>query len=40
VAAERMGIREFTGIELDDYYLSVARERLAAPLEPAQPDLF
>ncbi len=28
VAAKRMGIARFTGIELDDHYLSVARERL------------
>jgi len=28
VAAKRQGVKEFTGIELDDYYLSVAKERL------------
>ena len=31
VAAKRQGIAEFTGIELDDYYLSVARGRLEGP---------
>lgn len=30
MAAHRMGIRSFTGIELDEHYLAVARERLAA----------
>ena len=40
VAAERMGIKEFTGIELDDYYLSVARERLAKLREPSERELF
>jgi site-specific DNA-methyltransferase (adenine-specific) len=37
VAAKRQGIAEFTGIELDDYYLSVAKSRLA---EPADQELF
>ena len=37
VAAKRQGIEEFTGIELDDYYLSVAKSRLA---EPADQELF
>ena len=31
VAAKRMGVAGFTGIELDDYYLGVARERLDPP---------
>lgn len=30
VAARRMGVAEFTGIELDGHYLAVARERLDA----------
>lgn len=30
VAAKRMGLAAFTGIELDDHYLAVARERLEA----------
>ena len=33
VAAKRQGIAGFTGIELDDYYLSVAKARLEAPEE-------
>ena len=33
VAAKRQGVKEFSGIELDDYYLSVAKERLEAPEE-------
>ncbi|PAW68361.1 MAG: site-specific DNA-methyltransferase [Verrucomicrobiia bacterium Tous-C4TDCM] len=38
VAAKRQGIAEFTGIELDDYYLSVARNRLEDPA--TEPELF
>ena len=30
IAAKRMGVAEFTGIELDEHYLAVARERLDA----------
>jgi site-specific DNA-methyltransferase (adenine-specific) len=33
IAAKRQKIAHFTGIELDDYYLSVAQERLNAPDE-------
>ncbi|MEP4079630.1 DNA-methyltransferase [Haloferula sp.] len=33
VAAKRGKIAQFTGIELDEHYLSVARERLNAPAE-------
>src|SRR5690606_33230789 len=33
VAAKRQGIASFTGIELDDYYLSVAGDRLSEPAE-------
>jgi site-specific DNA-methyltransferase (adenine-specific) len=33
VAAKRQGIAEFTGIELDDYYLSVATSRVEEPAE-------
>lgn len=39
VAAKRQDIAEFTGIELDDYYLSVARSRLEEPTEQEQ-ELF
>ncbi|MDB6076468.1 MAG: Methyltransferase [Akkermansiaceae bacterium] len=37
IAAKRMGIAEFSGIELDDYYLEIARERLEA-LEATSPS--
>jgi site-specific DNA-methyltransferase (adenine-specific) len=30
IAAQRMGLDTFTGIELDEHYLQIARERLAA----------
>ncbi|MEM1082519.1 MAG: site-specific DNA-methyltransferase [Verrucomicrobiota bacterium] len=33
LAAQRMEIAGFTGIELDEHYLEVARERLSAPTE-------
>jgi site-specific DNA-methyltransferase (adenine-specific) len=33
VAAQRMGIPEFTGIEIDDHYLAAARERVQSELE-------
>ncbi len=40
VAAQRLGLAHFTGIELDDYYLTVARERLAeAAAPPPQREL-
>ncbi|MES2995219.1 MAG: DNA methyltransferase [Verrucomicrobiota bacterium] len=38
IAARRMNIANFTGIELDEHYLAVARERLATSSDPA--DLF
>ena len=37
VAAKRQGIAQFTGIELDDHYLAVAKARLEAP---ADQELF
>lgn len=39
VAAHRRGVAAFTGIELDDYYLETARERLAAEMNPAETEL-
>lgn len=41
LAAKRMNIAGFTGIELDEHYLAVARERVAAETqEPAQQTLL
>jgi len=38
LAAKRQGIAAFTGIELDDHYLSVARARLEETPGPPSPD--
>ncbi|MFU8894279.1 MAG: DNA-methyltransferase [Luteolibacter sp.] len=40
LAAQRMGLEHFTGIELDSHYLDVARERLATAQENSTSDLF
>lgn len=40
LAAKRQVIKEFTGIEMDDYYLAVAKERLQMPENPKDPELF
>lgn len=40
VAAQRMGLAEFTGIELDDHYLAAARERLEADADSRSGELF
>ncbi len=39
VAAASQKITEFTGIELDDYYLKVAKDRVAAKLDPFADEL-
>jgi site-specific DNA-methyltransferase (adenine-specific) len=39
VAAQRMKLASFTGIELDEHYLQTARERLAAETERASGEL-
>jgi site-specific DNA-methyltransferase (adenine-specific) len=39
VAAQRMKIASFTGIELDEHYLQTARERLAAETERTSGEL-
>ncbi len=40
LAARRMEVKAFTGIELDEHYLKVARKRLADAREKAAGDLF
>jgi len=40
LAAQRMGLEHFTGIELDAHYLDVARERLASAEATSSADLF
>jgi site-specific DNA-methyltransferase (adenine-specific) len=40
IAARRMGVAKFTGIELDAQYLEVARERLADEESASATDLF
>ncbi|MCP5546505.1 MAG: site-specific DNA-methyltransferase [Akkermansiaceae bacterium] len=39
IAAKRMGVAEFTGIELDEHYLAVARERLNAQTAAREQEL-
>ena len=39
IAAKRMGVAEFTGIELDEHYLAVARERLDAQSAAREQEL-
>ena len=39
IAAKRMGVAEFTGIELDEHYLAVARERLDAQTAAREQEL-
>jgi len=40
LAAQQMGLDHFTGIELDEHYLEIARERLATAKDAVASDLF